>query len=577
MSREIIMKLIFFLIIQFTSTILIYGQDIGDLGSQEPFTITGGIGGNTTFYSSNEPFSTRDPFSWNIHGNFVPTIYGFSLPFSFSVSQYSESYADPFTQFGISPSYKWIKLHLGYRNIPFSPFVFDGQNFLGAGVELNPGSFYIASFYGKTNKAISRDTTRIRHREPQYARNAYGVKLGIKDQKKELTIMYMQAEDEISSINDGLQEEIEERISPESNSVLGLSWNFPIFKKLTWQGDVAASLWTRDISLGEVHEIEEVEIPGFVRDIASFNYSSVFSWSGQSQLSLSLDKFNAMVGYRRIQPDFKSLGVPYMVNDIEMINVNMGTRLIKGKWSLNGAYTTQHNNLDGMRNTELVTNTGNFSTNVFFSQHFNLSANLTGVEVYQNDGLAKLSDSTRVDQLMLTYTIVPSLNFFGDNHQHTISSSLTYTDLNDRNPVTMHQANGSNINLSGNYSLYFIRRYFGINTNIIYSKYETQSSDYESIGLNGGANIQFLENRNLMVQANIGYFVNKASDSPTGDNITFNLSSNFSPNRHHSFGVAANYTITPPVNLNPLNEIDQIPYAVNSKMFTASINYSYKF
>src|SRR5690625_2004146 len=256
MSREIIMKLIFFLIIQFTSTILIYGQDIGDLGSQKPFTITGGIGGNTTFYSSNEPFSTRDPFSWNIHGNFVPTIYGFSLPFSFSVSQYSESYADPFTQFGISPSYKWIKLRLGYRNIPFSPFVFDGQNFLGAGVELNPGSFYIASFYGKTNKAISMDTTQIRNIEPQYARNAYGVKLGLREQNKELTLMYMRAEDQMSSINNTIQTDSISTLSPEANSILGLTWSLPISKKLIWQGDIATSLWTRDISRSEEHTSE---------------------------------------------------------------------------------------------------------------------------------------------------------------------------------------------------------------------------------------------------------------------------------------------------------------------------------
>ena len=84
---------------------------------------------------------------------FVPSIYGLSLPFSFNVSQYSESYEDPFTQFGISPSYKWAKLHLGYRSIQFSPFVFDGQNFLGAGVELNPGSILLSFFLRKNQQS----------------------------------------------------------------------------------------------------------------------------------------------------------------------------------------------------------------------------------------------------------------------------------------------------------------------------------------------------------------------------------------------------------------------------------------
>ena len=80
-----------------------------------------------------------------------------------------------------------------------------------------------------------------------------------------------------------------------------------------------------------------------------------------------------------------------------------------------------------------------------------------------------------------------------------------------------------------------------------------------------------------MLQANAGYFVNEASDSPTGNNTTFNFSANFSPNRHHRFGLSTSYTMTPPVNLNPLNEIDKVPYAVNSKLFSGSINYTYKF
>src|SRR5699024_7767800 len=123
-----------------------YAQELEKIKDEKPFSLKGGIGGGTTFFSSNEPHRTRDPFTWNIHGNLVPTVYGISLPLSFSVSQFSESYSSPFTQFGISPSYKWIKLHLGYRSIQFNPFVFDGQNFLGAGIELNPNAFYLAAF-----------------------------------------------------------------------------------------------------------------------------------------------------------------------------------------------------------------------------------------------------------------------------------------------------------------------------------------------------------------------------------------------------------------------------------------------
>src|SRR3546814_4636525 len=67
------------------------------------------------------------------------------------------------------------------------------------------------------------------------------------------------------------------------------------------------------------------------------NYSSVLSWSGQARVGLMLKNLNAMVGYRRVQPDFKSLGVPYALDDVEMISGNLNTTFNQGKINLNAA------------------------------------------------------------------------------------------------------------------------------------------------------------------------------------------------------------------------------------------------
>src|SRR5215813_12929828 len=149
-------------------------QNLEHIGKQKPFTFSGSIGGGLNFYNSNETSYTRDPFTWNLYGSFTPTIYSISLPFSFVVNQYSKSYTTPFAQFGISPTYKWIKLHLGYRNISMSPFTFDGQTFKGVGIELTPKMFRFAAFYGSLNKAISEDTTTGHLAQPQYGRKGYG-------------------------------------------------------------------------------------------------------------------------------------------------------------------------------------------------------------------------------------------------------------------------------------------------------------------------------------------------------------------------------------------------------------------
>jgi len=366
-------------------------QDIGRLKDQKPFTLKGTIGGGTNFFTSNEEQATRDPFAWNLYGNFTPSFYGISMPFSFVVTQYTNSYTQPFSQFGISPSYKWAKLHLGYRNISFSPLLFDGQSFLGGGIELAPKGFYFGAFYGKLNKAISEDTTYQRQLQPQYARNAYGVKIGAGSEYQNVSLQYLHAKDDIGSIqriDDSLT-----TILPQGNSVLGTSWKLNFFKrKLSLSGDAAVSVLSRDLSYETIDSIGDTKIPAIIDKLMPVNYSSVLSWSGQAQLGLMLKNLNAMVGYRRVQPDFKSLGVPYALDDVEMVSGNINTTFNQGKINLNAAVNNQRNNLEKMLSSTLLTRTGNLSLNTFVNQYVNINMNLTGVRILQQDGLLELSD-----------------------------------------------------------------------------------------------------------------------------------------------------------------------------------------
>lgn len=568
-------KLYSLLIFALLASTVSNAQDLSALAGQKPVTFHGSIGGGMNFYSSNEKYQTRDPFSWNLYGNFTPSFYGFALPFSFVVTQYTKSYTQPFTQFGISPSYKWVKLHIGYRSISFSPLVFDGQSFLGAGIELSPGIFYLAAFYGRLNKGVSEDTSFGHTLQPQYSRMGYGAKIGVGSGNENFSLSFFHAKDDtgsISRVHDSLT-----TLLPQENTVLGSSWNFSFFRLLSFSGNAAVSLLNRDLSYQNIDSLGNVKVPAIVKSVAPLNYSSVISFSGQAQLFMMLQNFNASIGYRRIQPDFKSLGVPYMLNDIEMINGNIGASLIKGKVSINAAYNSQHNDLSRMLISKLVTRTGNISLNTFVSQHLNLNMNVTGVQVYQQDGLLKLGDSVRMNQLMMTGVFSPSFNFADALHQHTISASIAYTSLDDRNPATKGQTSGNNFCTSLNYGLFFVKAYRGVNFNLMYSVYGQQADKYTSLGLNVSGNAQFLKDHNLNLQASAGYFLNHATSSSTGNNITFSFNGSYELHQHHSLGIFVSYIITPPVNLNPLNEISRVPYAINSRYLTGGITYAYHF
>ena len=549
-------------------------QNLGDLKDQKPFTIHGSLGASAEFYQSNESYPTRPPFAWNINGSLTPSVYGISMPLAFVVTQYGKSYSSPFTQLGISPSYKWIKLHLGYRTILFSPLVFAGQSFLGGGIELTPKGFYIGGFYGLLNKAVQEDTSFAHPIEPQYARIAYGIKIGIGSPKNNFSLSFFHAKDDSGSIK-RLQDTLT-TILPQENSVVGSSWHFTFFHRLVWTGDLAAGLLNRDQSYQQIDSVGYFKIPTLMKKIMPINWSSVFSYAGQSQLSFTWKTINASAGYRRIAPDFVSLGVPYMLNDLEMVNGSFGGNFDKGRLNANLAFTTQHNNLTHLLASTLITRTGNLSLNAFVSRQFNLNATVTGVQVYQRDGTAPLSDSVRMNQLMLSLSLAPTLSIIDNNYQHTVSASISYTNLDDHNAVTAPLTGGNNISTSLNYALYFSHAYWGLNAAVLYSQYGQGDNRYQSTGINAGLNAQLLSTHRLSLQGSAGYFLNKYSNSPTGNNTTFSFNGNYSL-PHHTLGVYLNYVLTPPINLNPLTTIYHIPIAVNSRNFAGGVMYGFHF
>src|SRR5688572_17826317 len=131
-------------------------QDLGNLKSAKPLDLTGSLSLRLNSYSSNRENPTRDPFFWTVSGSPTVSIYGVTLPFYFSFSQKNQDFRQPFNQFGVSPYYKWLKVHLGYRNISFSDFTLSNHTFLGIGIEAEPSILRFGFVYGRFLKAIDQ-------------------------------------------------------------------------------------------------------------------------------------------------------------------------------------------------------------------------------------------------------------------------------------------------------------------------------------------------------------------------------------------------------------------------------------
>jgi len=541
---------------------------------KERLKTIGNIGASANFYKSNEndSFRTRPPYSWNVYGSLVVKGKDFSLPISFVLNQYgSNGNRSPYLQIGLSPTYKWAKLHLGYRSIPLSPLIFEGQSFKGVGIELNPKLFRFAAFYGSLNKRIRENTNFSNSSSSQYSRLGYGVKVGIGSQDVFLDVIYFHAKDDSTTSNP------RNALAAQENSVLGSSFKITVAKKLVLTGDMAVSGLTQDQSFFKLNADSIKIVKDVISKLIAYNVSTVVGYAGQSSLSFNTRGFNTNVGYRRVQPDFKSLGTPYVVNDVELISWNNNFSVAKGKLNVGANFSNQHNNLNKKLRSELRTEFANINVNTILGTHVTINLNYSGYGIKQNDGKSKIEDSVRLQQRATQWSVNPGYNITKGTKIHFIYGNVNLSQLKDQNRFLIKPTNTTCISSSLNYTLAFTNKPYNFSLNGVYSKYEQADNSYRSYGANIGTATQLLKNKNLNIQGNVGYFFNIFNFGSRQKNITYSITSMYQVKRH-SLNVSVNYVYTP---RNAITEainkaINQsIPSAVATRNLATNITYNY--
>ena len=116
MRKGTIISLVFF------SMHSMYAQDLGSIGKPNPLSVNGGISINQIGYGAVGIDSRRDPYSYFASGNLTLSLYGWSVPFTFSYSNQQSSFSQPFNQYSLHPTYKGFTGHFGNTSMTFSPY-----------------------------------------------------------------------------------------------------------------------------------------------------------------------------------------------------------------------------------------------------------------------------------------------------------------------------------------------------------------------------------------------------------------------------------------------------------------------
>ncbi|MFN6944884.1 MAG: hypothetical protein ACK4ND_08030 [Cytophagaceae bacterium] len=318
-------------------------QDLSNIVEEEdPIKVSGGLGITNILYGATGIESRRDPWSYFVSGTVNIDIYGLSLPFSGTYSNQQGNFVQPFNQYGVSPKYKSLTGHIGYRSMTFSPYTLAGHIFLGAGVDYNPGIFRISAMYGRLNKATPEDTLMVGPSHPFYRRMGYGLKVGVGSDGNAIDLIIFRAKDDVLSLPFN-----PEGLSPEENLVIGLTARKVLYKKVSMGFDVGSSAYTRDVHTEKISDGGGGIFYG--SGIMNRYASSTHQNALKGDITYNANRYDLQFAYERIDPGYRTLGAYFFNNDMENITVGASSRILKDKMNFSVNVGTQRNNLDQMQ------------------------------------------------------------------------------------------------------------------------------------------------------------------------------------------------------------------------------------
>ncbi len=548
-------------------------QDIEKIAKAKPLQVSGGLGLNNVFYNANGINARRNlPYQYYINGNVSFTFFGeLVVPLTVSYSNQQLNYNNPlnqqqFNQFGISPRYRWITLHAGWRNMTFSPYSLNGHTFLGTGAELSPGKWKIKAMYGRLLKAVEMDTTSTgKSNIATYGRYGGGLFVRYEDKGNHYDVSLFNAADRINTLKkqpDSLA------INPEQNFVWGLGLGQNITSKFKFEGEFSRSSLTRDVRVPEKNSNIFLTTNG-----STVNYNAY-----KGVLSYTLGAVTIGAGYERIDPGYKTLGAYFFNNDMRNITGNLAATLLKKRLSFQTSIGAQRNNLDQTKVSTMRRWIGSLNINFKASKKLTLGFGYSSFQTYTNIRSQFLSVNTgAVYQNIDTLNFVQISQSFNGNmsyllaankkRQQNINFNGSLQKASDKQGGNELATGSQFYNLNGGYNLTWLNS--GLFLNLVYMANWNKSALSNS-SINGPmASIgkSFFKKK---MRSDIGGSWNISNDNTNNKGTVWTLRFNttLSAGKKHSFNFSAIY----------LNKEQQgAVTSVSFDEFTARLGYNLRF
>jgi len=476
-------------------------QNIESIGKKNAFKVGGGVSLSQIFYASKGIENRRNPYSYFASGNLNFSLYGWSIPLSFSLSNRNVTYQQPFNQYSVHPTYKWITGHFGYTSMTFSPYTVNGHIFLGGGIDLAPeGKFKLSALYGRFLKAVQPDSINTNSPTAAYQRMGYGLKATYGDASQSVDVIMFHAADDINSIRYVPEAE---GILPEENLVVSVGAGKTLFEHFLVKAELAASALSRDTRADESDQDHPLAKAKF---LYAPRLSSSYYKAFKSSFNYQQSGYSIGAAYERIDPQYRTLGSYYFNNDLENITVNGAMAALHGKVNLAANVGTQRDNLDNSKVSTMRRLVGSLNVGYAPSQKINLSASYSNFQTYTNirSQFQNINQLTPYDNLdTLNYTqisqnaTVTALYMFGknENKRQTLNVNLTLQDAADKQGQVQQNSGVRFYNMNTAYALNIVPQNMMVSVSVNATINEGASTNVKTLGPTAAVSRSFFEKK----------------------------------------------------------------------------------
>jgi hypothetical protein len=555
------MEQLLILIMKYNISILILllsilgnAQDMENLVKAKPVTINGFVNSGLSYVDDNRVNRFADPLGYfatvGINFKFFQS---FTIPLSFTYSNQQAVFNRPaLSMLGASPSYKWITLHVGYRNFDVSPYLMSGSTVKGIGLELTPGNFLFSIFKGnlthKYNYGYNADEISGNNLD-SYNRNSIGGKIGFQNGQNYFHISFLKAQDDPIS-GDFLAFDTL-GISPKANFGLGLHAGIRLWKLLSISGNIAGSALSSDINSNE-EGIDE----NFKKIAANFidiNESTRVTLAYDAEIALQIKSTRLGFKYQHVDPEYATLGYIFLQQDLNNYTLTYTTALARSRLILSGNVGRQYTNTKeyfSNRDSRFIFNT---FMNARVTNDLNVSAGYNNFNSEGNLSLTEVVDSLQITTNNVGYTVGINYGFGSKNNKSSINFNLANNKFDLLQGETIISDNNSN-NYSLSYSLNKKEKGITISTRINANAFTNiDNNNVSRRGINIGFKKRLSKKFNFKISPS--YDLNYTNSIRDGSVINIKLRTSYKISNKSNASFSANYKKRNTKQISPFSQV----------------------